>query len=225
MNDIEQTTDPISSEAIEPVEAVQPAETVEPAGATEGLPPSPPPVAGEPATTSAEILSTVEAVASEPANEREGESQAEVENPKAETENPKTVPLARLKGVQHLLVKAEAERDELKGLVGTLREQLAMANQRAATECAARIKSTSYDIVPELVQGETVEQVEQALTTSRAAFAAARQAYARTIPTPQQTAAAAGNTPAPNGLAAQPTGSAVEMISRGLRQPANDINR
>ena len=135
-----------------------------------------------------------------------------------------TIPLARLQGVQRQLSQAEKDRDSYRAATETLQQQLAAANARAASEYAERIKSTQRDIVPDLIQGETIEQVDASLAASRAAFAAARQAYARTIPTPTPgTPGTVGNPSAPQ-QAAQPTGSAVQLISQGLRQPSTDIN-
>lgn len=137
---------------------------------------------------------------------------------------PQTVPLARLQGVQRALSQAQRDRNSLKDALAAIQQELARANARAASEYAERIKSTQRDIVPDLIRGETIEQVDAALSASRAAFAAARQAYARTIPTPQT---GAGNPPdsLTQPSAQPPSTSAVQLISQGLRQPANDINR
>jgi hypothetical protein len=144
----------------------------------------------------------------------------------AEEDAPQTVPLARLQGVQRALSQAERDRDSLKDTLTTLRQELAQANARAASEYAERIKSTQRDIVPDLIRGETIEQVDASLSASRAAFAAARQAYARTIPTPQPGIPGPVGNPPAQQQSAQPTStSAVHLISQGLRQPANDINK
>ena len=143
-----------------------------------------------------------------------------------EEEAPQTVPLARLQGVQRALSQAERDRDSLKDTLTALRQELAQANARAASEYAERIKSTQRDIVPDLIRGETIEQVDTSLSASRAAFAAARQAYARTIPTPQPgIPGPVGNPPAQQPSAQPPSTSAVQLISQGLRQPQTDINK
>jgi hypothetical protein len=135
-------------------------------------------------------------------------------------ESPTTVPLARLQGVQRALSQAERERDGLQSALSATRQELAQAHARAAAEYAERLKSTQRDIVPDLIRGETIEEVDAALAASRAAFAAARQAYARTIPTPP-----VGNPPhSLTQPSAQPNTSPVQMISQGLRQPPTDIN-
>ena len=134
---------------------------------------------------------------------------------------PMTVPLARLQGVQRALSQAERERDGLQSTLNATRQELAQAQARAAAEYAERLKSTQRDIVPDLIRGETIEEVDAALAASRAAFAAARQAYARSIPTPP-----VGNPPhSLTQPGAQPTGSPISLISQGLRQSTNDINR
>jgi hypothetical protein len=135
--------------------------------------------------------------------------------------SPETVPLARLQGVQRALSQVERDRDSYKGMLQVVQQELAAAQSRAASEYAERLKSTQRDIVPDLIIGSTIEQVDAALANSRAAFAAARQAYARTIPTPQP---GAGNPPATQPPAQQKT-SAVDLISQGLRQPTLDINK
>jgi hypothetical protein len=137
-------------------------------------------------------------------------------------EAPQTVPLARLQGVQRALSQAERDRDSLKDALAAIRQELAQANARAASEYAERIKSTQRDIVPDLIRGETIEQVDASLSASRAAFAAARQAYARTIPTPT-VGNPSDSLTQPN--AQPPSTSAVQLISQGLRQPATDINK
>jgi multidrug resistance efflux pump len=128
--------------------------------------------------------------------------------------------LARLQGVQRALSQAERDRDSIKDTLTALRQELAQANARAASEYAERIKSTQRDIVPDLIRGETIEQVDASLSASRAAFAVARQAYARTIPTPS-----VGNPLAQQQSAQPPSTSAVQLISQGLRQPQTDINQ
>ncbi len=137
-------------------------------------------------------------------------------------EAPQTVPLARLQGVQRVLSQAERDRDSLKDTLAAIRQELAQANARAASEYAERIKSTQRDIVPDLIRGETIEQVDASLSASRAAFAAARQAYARTIPTPT-VGNPSDSLTQPN--AQPPSTSAVQLISQGLRQPQTDINK
>ncbi len=143
------------------------------------------------------------------------------EEPATAAEEPATaaedaVPLARLKGVQRQLSAVEKDRDSYKAMTAVLQEQLAAAEKRAASEFAERIRATHRDIVPSLIRGETVEQVEQALANSKAAFAAAQQAYARQIPTPQV------GTAAPQATA-QPK-SPLQLIRDGLTQPKQDIN-
>jgi hypothetical protein len=130
------------------------------------------------------------------------------------------VPIQRLQGVQRALSQAERDRDSYKNMSAVLQQQLDQANQTAAQHYAERIRATHSDIVPSLISGSTIEQVDQSLANSRAAFAAARQAYARTIPTLQP---GAGNPPAPQPTA-QPS-SPLDMIRAGLRQPPTDINR
>ena len=137
-------------------------------------------------------------------------------------ETAQTVPLARLQGVQRVLSQVERDRDSLKNMLTTVQQELTQANTRAATEYAERLRTTQRDIVPDLIRGETIEQVDASLSASRAAFAAARQAYARTIPTPQP---GASNPPAGQPPAQQTPGSPIQMISQGLRQSSNDINR
>ncbi len=170
-------------------------------------------------------------LADEPDQDNPADLQLSGENPgtSAAQEEARSVPLARLQGVQRLLSRAERnlnqverERDHFKVLAGDLQQQLAAANKQAAVEYMERIKATSHDIVPELIQGETIEQVEQALTSSRAAFAAARAAYARAIPTP---ASRTGGPSAMGEVPAGAPGNPIDLISRGLHQTTNDINQ
>ena len=128
-----------------------------------------------------------------------------------------TVPLARLKGVQRQLSAAEKERESYRTMAGELQTRLAESEKRAAAEYAERLRATHRDIVPQLIGGETLEQVEQSLANSKAAFSAAQQAYARQLPTPP----AVGNG-APR--ADDQTLSPLELLRAGLSQPKQDIN-
>jgi hypothetical protein len=180
----------------------------------------------EPGTESANPLTTDAGTttppAEVPATGTLRQAQGDHGEPEPPEEGEQTVPLARLQGVQRALSQAERERDALHNESTALRQQLDTANARAAQEYAERLRTTQRDIVPDLIRGETIEQVDASLSASRAAFAAARQAYARTIPTPS-----VGNPPhsLTQPSTQQPTGSPVQLISFGLRQPPTDINR
>ncbi len=129
-----------------------------------------------------------------------------------------TVPLARLKGVQRQLSTAEKERESYRAQTAELQARLDASEKRAAAEYVERLRATRTDIVPQLIGGETVEQVEQSLAGSLAAFSAAQQAYARQLPTPPP----AVGSGAPQ--AADPPLSPLQLLRAGLSQPRQDIN-
>jgi hypothetical protein len=132
------------------------------------------------------------------------------------------VPLARLKGVQRQLSAVESSLRQANETIEALNTQLSAAQQRAAQARRAEICATQPDIVPELVGGDTLDAVERSLELSRRAFAAAQQAYARRLPTPQVGSAAPSQPADPH--ANGPTGNAVQMIRQGLAQAKPDIN-
>jgi hypothetical protein len=137
----------------------------------------------------------------------------------------KTVPLARLQGVQRQLSQVEKDRDTWKQAADALQSQLADAHRRAAQEYAERVKLSAQDIVPALIAGDTIEQVEQSIHASRAAFAAASAHYARTLPTPVGKDAAASQSPAGDLLSQPEPRHPVSLISQGLRNAQPDINQ
>ena len=135
------------------------------------------------------------------------------------------VPMARLKGVQRQLAAVEKDRDSYKTMATALQAQLATAEKRAATEYAERIRATHRDIVPQLINGETIDQVDKALANSKAAFAAAQQAYARSIPTSGDPRTNPVGNPSAPQAPAQPQKSPLQLIRDGITQPKQDINR
>lgn len=130
------------------------------------------------------------------------------------------VPLARLRGVQRQLSQIQKDLAATRAEATSLRESLGAAEKRAAGEYAERLRATRNDIVPQLISGETLEQVEQSLANSKAAFNAAQQAYARQLPTPAQ--ARVGNDAAPG---ADHVMTPLQLLRAGLAQPKDDINR
>ena len=164
------------------------------------------------------------------ANAAPAEMPAAVEPPAAEAQQPdlpaeKHVPLARLQGVQRQLSTAEKDRDTWKQTAEGLQQQLTDAQRRAAHEYAERVKLSAQDIVPALIQGDTPEQVEQSISASRAAFAAASAHYARTLPTPVGNGAVAINSPSGDLLSQPEPRHPVSLISQGLRNAQPDINQ
>ena len=134
------------------------------------------------------------------------------------------VPIARLQGVQRKLSAAEAALQTAQATIEALNAQVAEANRVATSARIAEIRATHADIVPDLITGGTLAEVETSLQTSRRAFAAAQQAYARTIPTPVVLNATVGN-PAQPTAQDQPSLSPLQMISAGLSQSKSDINK
>ncbi len=130
------------------------------------------------------------------------------------------VPLTRLQGVQRVLAQAQKDLASMRAEAAALRASLNAAQQRAALEYADRLRATETNIVPQLISGDTMEQVDQSLANSKAAFSAAQQAYARTLPTP---------TPRGVGAAAPPDAdhnlTPLQLLRAGLSQTMNDINR
>ena len=164
------------------------------------------------------------------ANAAPAETPAAAEPPATEAQHieqpaEKIVPLARLQGVQRQLSATEKDRDTWKQTAEGLQQQLTDAQSRAAHEYAERVKLSAQDIVPALIQGDTVEQVEQSINASRAAFAAASAHYARTLPTPVGNGAAAINSPTGDLLSQPETRHPVSLISQGLRNAHPDINQ
>ena len=90
----------------------------------------------------------------------------------------------------------------------------------SAGEYAERIRVTQRDIVPQLIGGETIEQVEKSLADSKAAFSAAQQAYARLLPTP---AGARVGLVAPGD--ADQSLSPLQLLRAGLSETKTDINK
>jgi hypothetical protein len=130
------------------------------------------------------------------------------------------VPLARLQGVQRQLSLAQKDLMAARVEAIALRESLSAAEKRAAGEYAERLRTTHRDIVPQLIGGETIEQVDQSLANSKAAFSVAQQAYARLLPTPAfARVGAAAPQDADQGL------TPLQLLRAGLSQTKNDINR
>jgi multidrug resistance efflux pump len=130
---------------------------------------------------------------------------------------PEVVPLARLQGVQRQLSQLQKDNDTVNSQVTDLTAKLTAAETRAAHEYAERMRTQS-DLVPALIQGDTIEAVEQSITASKAAYAAAQAHYARTIPTPPP---GSGNQPAQN---VPDQRSPTQLISAGLHQANPNIN-
>jgi hypothetical protein len=141
------------------------------------------------------------------------------------------VPLARLQGVQRELssvqkaaaaaaTEATAQRVALEVQLGELQGKLADAQRTAAAALIDKIKATDAEAVHELITGDTPEAVQASHQLAKTAYASARSAYARSLPT---------SAPAPSQLsrsaALQPdTRSAVQLIADGLNALKPSIN-
>ena len=145
------------------------------------------------------------------------EAQAPQDDPVPPPAEP-TVPLARMQGIQRQLAQAQKDLAVALADARDYKAAAVAADKRAAKELKERYTATVHDIVPSLMMGETIEDVEKSYRQSRAAYAAASQNYARTIPVPHSS----GNANAPKPVSQPQT--PLEMLRAGLSTPKSDIN-
>ena len=131
--------------------------------------------------------------------------------------DPPTVPLARMQGIQKQLSQLQKDLATANAQTQNYRDLLAASDKRAATELAERLRATQPDIVPSLISGETVADVEKSLAISKSAYAAAVKTYALKIPVPSGNPSASPSSP-------QSPKSPLDLLRSGLTQPKQDIN-
>ena len=122
-----------------------------------------------------------------------------------------------MQGIQKQLSQLQKDLAASKADTQNFRDLLAASDKRAASELAERLRATQPDIVPSLISGETVADVEKSLAISKSAYAAAVKTYALKIPVPS------GNPSAPQSSPQSPK-SPLDLLRSGLTQPKKDIN-
>lgn len=133
------------------------------------------------------------------------------------TAEPPTVPLARMQGIQKQLSQLQKDLATANAQTQNFRDLLAASDKRAASELAERLRATQPDIVPSLISGETVADVEKSLAISKSAYAAAAKTYALKIPVPSGNPSASQSSP-------QSPKSPLDLLRSGLTQPKKNIN-
>ena len=131
---------------------------------------------------------------------------------------PPTVPLARMQGIQKQLSQLQKDLATANAQTQNFRDLLAASDKRAASELAERLRATQPDIVPSLISGETIADVEKSLAISKSAYAAAVKTYALKIPVPSGNPSASQSSP-------QSPKSPLDLLRSGLNQPKKDINQ